>query len=428
MAPWLITLLIIVINGFFVAAEFALVKVRSSQIDVLVKQGNTKATLIKHIIEHMDGYLSACQLGITIASLALWWVAEPLIATQLVKLNTLFNRGFSATMAHTIAVPVTFFLITTLHIVVGEQAPKVFAIRDPLNASLFIARPLHLFYTVLRPLIRFLNTLSTGFLKLFGVTDISEEESHSEEELRMIVAESEEDGMINADERELIHNVFDFDNKDVSEIMTPAHKIYAVSASDWSQDMIEKIFAEWYSRVPIYKGGMDNIVGRVLVKDIITKIMKKKEVLLHELMRPIHYVPENQKIIDCLRELQRQHMHLAMVTSEYGTTIGLITMEDIIEELVGDIHDEGDEHDEQVVKQIEGGFLIDASASLDEVNDYIPYSLIESEEYDTISGMVNNLFGRIPSLGEEYDTEHYTLIITKRKKQRVEQIRLQTKE
>jgi CBS domain containing-hemolysin-like protein len=162
----------------------------------------------------------------------------------LVKLNTLFNRGFSATMAHTIAVPVTFFLITTLHIVVGEQAPKVFAIRDPLNASLFIARPLHLFYTVLRPLIRFLNTLSTGFLKLFGVTDISEEESHSEEELRMIVAESEEDGMINADERELIHNVFDFDNKDVSEIMTPAHKIYAVSASDWSQDMIEKIFAE----------------------------------------------------------------------------------------------------------------------------------------------------------------------------------------
>lgn len=147
-------------------------------------------------------------------------------------------------MAHTIAIPVTFFLITTLHIVVGEQAPKVFAIRDPLNSSLFIATPLHWFYIIFRPLIRFLNSLSTGFLKLLGVTEISEEESHSEEELRMIVAESEEDGQINASERELIHNVFDFDNKDVSEIMTPAHKIFAVSANKWDQDMIETIFAE----------------------------------------------------------------------------------------------------------------------------------------------------------------------------------------
>lgn len=165
----------------------------------------------------------------------------------------------------------------------------------------------------------------------------------------------------------------------------------------------------------------------MLVKDIITKIVQKKEVLLHELMRPIHYVPENQKIIDCLRELQRQHMHLAMVTSEHGTTIGLITMEDIIEELVGDIHDEGDESNETIVKQIAGGFLIDASGSLDEVNDYLPSSLPESDEYDTISGMVNNLFGRIPSLGEEYETDAYTIVISKRKKQRVEQIKLSLK-
>jgi CBS domain containing-hemolysin-like protein len=426
MAPWIITLLIIFANGFFVAAEFAIVKVRSSQIDVLIKQWNIKGKLMKHIIEHLDDYLSACQLGITLTSLTLWWVAEPLIATQLMSLNTIFHRWFTESLAHAIAIPITFFIITVLHIVLGELAPKTMAIRDPLAISKICVTPLHRFYIIFKPFIRLLNNLSLWLLRLFGVTWVTEEESHSEEELRMIVAESEEDGQINASERELIHNVFDFDNKDVSEIMTPVHKIFAISASKWDEELIASIFAEWYSRVPVYQESINNIIGRVLVKDIVTKIMQKKEILLHELMRPIHYVPENQKIVDCLRELQRQHMHLAMVTSEHGTTIGLITMEDIIEELVGDIHDEGDDHSESLVKKVDNAYIIDASGSLAEVNDFLPTPLPESDEYDTISGMINNLFGRIPSLGEVYTTEHYTITITKRKKQRVEQIKLES--
>ncbi|MEY3197572.1 MAG: hypothetical protein RL023_85 [Candidatus Parcubacteria bacterium] len=330
-------------------------------------------------------------------------------------------------MAHTIAIPITFFIITVLHIVLGELAPKTLAIRDPLTISKIFVTPLHWFFVIFRPFIWLLNTLSLGLLGLFGVKGVSEDESHSEAELRMIVAESEEDGQINASERELIHNVFDFDNKDVSEIMTPAHKIFAVSANKRDINIIKKISEEGYSRVPVYQGSINNIVGWVLVKDMMTKILKQEEITLHELMRPIHFVPENQKIVDCLRELQRQHMHLAIVSSEHGTTIGLITMEDIIEELVGDIHDENDENHE-LVKIIDNGYIIDSSAAISDINDQLPIALPESEEYDTISGMINNLFGRIPSLGETYELEHRTIAITKRKKQRVEQIKLELKQ
>lgn len=272
-----------------------------------------------------------------------------MIASQLVKLNHLLHLGLSETGAHALAIPITFFIITTLHIVIGEQAPKVFAIRDPLNSAFFIATPLHGFYVVLKPLIWFLNTLSTGFLRLFGITELSEDHGHSEEELRMIVAESEEDGHINASERELIQNVFDFDNRQVSEIMTATHKIFAVNKEDRSNDIIKEIVKEGYSRIPVYEHGMDNIIGRILLKDLTAHYIQHHTADINKLIRPIQYVPETMKIADCLRSLQKSHLHIAVVTSEYGNTIGLVTMEDILEELVGDIHDEGDDSSHTIV-------------------------------------------------------------------------------
>jgi CBS domain containing-hemolysin-like protein len=187
-------------------------------------------------------------------------VSEPLIASQFVELNEFFQRGLSDTSIHAIAIPVTFFLITTLHIVVGEQAPKSFAIRDPLATSNRIILPLYYFYKIFKPLIWFLNILSLAFLRLLGLTQNHEEHSHSEEELRMIIAESEEDGQINADEMELIQNVFDFDNRQVSEIMTANHKIFAIARDNRDDQIIKKIVQEGFSRVPIYEGGIDNII------------------------------------------------------------------------------------------------------------------------------------------------------------------------
>lgn len=427
MISLLITFLIIFINWFFVAAEFALVKVRSSQIDVLIQQGNQKAVLIKHIIEHLDAYLWACQLGITIASLALWWVWEPLIAAQFVHINEALHLWLSEITIHAIAIPIAFFLITTLHIIIGEQVPKTFAIRDPLSVSKLIVFPLYRFFIFFKPLIRLLNILSQFTLRILWMKWSHEEESHSEEELRMIVSESEEDGHINASERELIHNVFDFDNRQVSEIMAPSHKIFGIDKSKRDTDQIKAIITEWYSRIPVYEWGIDNITGRILFKDMVSAYINQKTLDLHKLIRPIQFVPENMKINDCLKLLQSSHTHIAIVISEYGTTTGLVTMEDILEELVGDIHDEGDE--ESVIVKIlsDTTYLVDATASIGDINDDISIPLPESAEYDTLAGYINTLFGRIPSIHESIATDDYLITITKRKKQRVDQVKLTIK-
>lgn len=293
-------------------------------------------------------------------------------------------------------------------------------------SKLFVS-PLHIFYSIFKPFIWLLNALSLGILKLFGVTSINEEQSHSEAELRMIVAESEEDGHINASERELIQNVFDFDNRQVCEIMTPSHKIFALDTEDRNDESIKEIIKEGFSRIPIYEDGIDNIIGWVLLKDLIAQYIQQKTTNLSKLLRPIQYVPETMKIDDCLRSLQKSHIHIAVVTNEYGNTIGLVTMEDILEELVGDIHDEGDEMFAIVHNPEEGIYIVDATASMSDINEQLPIPLTENDSYDTLAGYVNTLFGRIPSQNESIDIENYSITIIKRKKQRVEQIKLELK-
>ena len=250
----------ILLNGFFVAAEFSLVKIRSSQIDLLTQQGNKKAKLIQHIHDHLDRYLSACQLGITIASLALGWVGEPFIAEQLIHRAERLQIDISPETAHKIAVPLAFALITAGHIVVGELAPKSWAIRDSLRVSFLAAYPLRLFTKIFSPIIRFLTWLSNILLYLCGIAPASEDETHSEAELRMIVTESEEDGQINAGERDLIHNVFEFDNRQVSEIMAPIDKVFSIDIDAWDDKLIHGLIIEGYSRIPVYQGDINNII------------------------------------------------------------------------------------------------------------------------------------------------------------------------
>lgn len=427
MWPRVITFLLVFLNGYFVAAEFALVKLRDSQLQLLIKQWSPKAKLLGHMKEHLDAYLSASQLGITLASLALGWVGESLAEQSLLNTIAFFNLPISGDVVHYISVPLAFLLITTFHIVLGEQAPKSFAIRFPLDTAMLIAHPLRRFYIIFKPFIRLLNTLSLKTLHLFGLhtsNDDHDEEVHSEEELRLLISESEEGGEINQSERELIHNVFDFDDKEVSQVMTHTQDIIAIDIRDTTDDIVQKVVEEWYSRVPVYNKSINDMTWRILVKDILLALARQQKILLNNFIRPLHFVAETQKISDVLKLFQKFHIQLAVVTSEYGTTVGLVTLEDILEQLVGDIEDESDDTNSPVQQISATEFVVHGKTSISDVNEYLPFVIPEDERYTTISGLMNSVFGRIPSVKEVWHGEGYDLIVLKRRKQMVEEVKI----
>jgi len=420
----LYTFLLVAFNGFFVAAEFALVKVRHSQIDLKASQGNQVAQISQHLVNNLDAYLSACQLGITLASLALGWIGEPVVAKIILKSIDLFGISISEQLAHQIALPVAFTLITVLHIVLGEQAPKSAAIRNPLPVTLFIAIPLRVFYFVFRPFIWFLNALSNGLLKLLHINSPENAEIHTEEELRMLLTESEEGGAIKQSEHELIQNVFEFDDRVVRQIYVPRNKVLALDIEDDQQKIIDLFFEEGYSRVPVFKEGIDNIVGVLHAKDLMKAIRSGSNFELQTLLRPAYYVPFSKAVNDLLREFQRQHIQLAIVINEFGGTEGIVTMEDIIEELVGEIQDEYDDEKPLVEKKSETEYIVNATAPINDVNDFLPIGLPESVGYETVSGYLNIIFDGIPALNEQIIVGGYQFTVLKRTKNTVEFVKL----
>jgi len=420
----LLTLLLVLLNGFFVAAEFALVKVRHSQIDLKASQGSNVARISRQIVENLDGYLSACQLGITLASLALGWIGERVVAKIVITLFELSHSTIDTLTVHQISIPIAFTLITVLHIVFGEQVPKTAAIRKPLPVTLLIAIPLRVFYIIFRPFIWTLNGLSNLTLRLFGLKSGDHSEIHTEEELRMILTESEEGGAIKQSEHELIQNVFEFDDRVVKHIYVPRTRVVALDIDEDVEIIIDKVIEEGYSRLPVYKGSIDNIIGIIHAKDLIRSIRTKKITDINPLLRPAYYVPLSKQVNDLLRELQRQHIQMAIVTNEFGGTEGIVTMEDIIEELVGEIQDEYDEEKPSVEKKSETEYIVNATASIGDVNDLLPIALEESPDYETISGLVNKIFGGIPAVNEKASFGGYDITIIKRQKHSVEQVKL----
>lgn len=421
----LITLLLVILNGFFVAAEFAVVKVRQSQIELIASQGNRFAKIAKHILEKLDSYLSACQLGITLASLALGWIGERVVANLVIDI--MVNLGYDASpeVAHSIAIPVAFSLITTLHIVLGEQVPKTAAIRNPISTTLFVAAPLRVFYLMFIPFIWALNGLSILTLKLFGLHHEQHNDIHTEEELRMILTESEEGGAIKPSEHELIQNVFEFDDRLVRQIYVPRTRVTAIDIEEEAETIIRKVIEEGYSRLPVFKDSIDNIVGVIHSKDLIRLIHSKMPLEIEKLLRPAYFIPLSKRVNELLREFQRQHIQMAIVTNEFGGTEGIVTMEDIIEELVGEIQDEYDEEKPVVEKKSETEFIVNATASISDVNDLLPIALVESNEYETVSGLVNQIFNGIPAVNEKQEFGGYLITIVKRFKHSVEQVKLE---
>jgi CBS domain containing-hemolysin-like protein len=384
----LLTIFLVLLNGFFVAAEFAIVKVRSSQI-ALEKGNFSKKTAIK-IIDNLDGYLAATQLGITLASLGLGWVGEDVMSR--IILNAMHGIGYqmSETVSHAIALPLAFVVLTILHIVFGELAPKSLAIRYPTSTTLKVSVALRIFYVVFRPFIWLLNGMANTFLRMFGIRPISEQEIHSEDELKLIIAESEEGGAIEPSERELIQNVFDFDDRVVRQVMVPRMKISAIKVEVTIREAMDIVLKEGYSRYPVYEHSLDEIVGIVFAKDIVRAYVGDNQKSLKDVMRPVHYVPETKPIDSLLRELQKKKILMAVVVSEFGGTIGLVTLEDILEELVGDIQDEHD-HEAQIVTAVDKLiYQVVAQSPLHDINKQLDVPFPESEEYETLAGLITH--------------------------------------
>lgn len=414
----LLTIFLVLLNAFFVAAEFAIVKVRSSQIELKAKEGNRMASLSAHIISNMDSYLSATQLGITIASLGLGWIGESVVAKIIINTFDLLNLSITPEAAHSTALPIAFGLITVLHIVFGELAPKSFAIQRPEKTTLWIAGPLNVFYWIFRPFIWVLNGFANAVLRLIGITPLKEGEIHSPEELKMMVEQGKKSGVIEARKYEIIRNAFDFAERTARQAMVPRTNLFGVNKNMSMDEIVGKILENGYSRVPVYEGTIDHIIGIIFTKDLLLKL-KGADLTIDSIIRPAHYIAAHKKLIDIMRDFQKEHVQFAIVVDEFGGTEGVITMEDILEELVGEIQDEYDSETPRVEKLEDKKYRVQGSVSLTNLNEHLPHPLTENDTYVTLAGMLIDILGRIPNVGESVLHEGYSFTVVKRIKNQI---------
>ncbi|WHY87632.1 hemolysin family protein [Neobacillus novalis] len=382
--------ILIALTAFFVASEFAIVKIRSSRIDQLIEEGNSKAVSVKKVISNLDEYLSACQLGITITALGLGWIGEKTIKGLLAPLFVKLNIPESAT--HLLSVGIAFAAITFLHVVVGELAPKTLAIQKAEWITMIVSGPLIFFYKLMYPFIWVLNGSSRVVSGIFGLKPVSENEiAHTEEELRIILSESYKSGEINQSEFKYVNKIFEFDNRIAKEIMVPRTEIVSLSKDDSLETFLQVLREEKFTRYPIIDGDKDHIIGLINIKEIMTDLIGKENLSTRNLetyTRPIIRVIETIPIHDLLVKMQKERMHMAILMDEYGGTSGLVTVEDILEEIVGEIRDEFDMDEvPEVRKMKENHYIIDSKVLVSEVNDLLGVD-INDEDIDTIGGWI----------------------------------------
>jgi len=410
------TFLLVFLNGFFVAAEFAIVKVRASQLEIKVNAGNRVAILSKHIVSHLDGYLAATQLGITLASLGLGWIGEPVVSKIIINVMDMLGLAANPELAHQLALPVAFTVITVLHIVFGELAPKSIAIQRSEKTTLFIAYPLQFFFILFRPFIWVLNGIANFILKLIGISPVHGADVHSSEELKYLVRQGQESGRIDAAEYKIIKNAFDFSEQTTRQIMVPRVNLFALDVNNFNDAMLDKVIDESYSRIPCYEDNLDNIVGVVYLKDILLATRKEQPINLRNIMRTMLVVPDTKRIGQLLTEFQMKHQQIALIVNEYGGTEGIITMEDILEELVGEIQDEYDNEIPFVEKVAEKTYNVLASATPDDINELLPHPIEKDEQYETLAGYLILKFGKIPVVKEKITFDNYEFTILKKNK------------
>ena len=385
----LIFAVLIALTAFFVATEFAIVKVRQSRIDQLVAEGKAGSLAAKQVTTRLDEYLSACQLGITVTALGIGMVGEP---TFEFMLHPLFESlGLSTDYIHIFTIGAAFIIATFLHVVVGELAPKTIAIQKAEAVTLAFAKPIQIFYKILYPFIWLLNGSARLLLKLIGMKPASEHElSHTEEELRLLLSESYKSGEINMNELNYVNNVFEFDDKIAREIMVPRTDIVGFEVNDTFEEVLTQISEERYTRYPIFEGDRDNIIGFLNIKDFLTLGMKNRiqpeTFRLVDFMNPVIRTIETTPIQTLLQKMQKKRIHMAILLDEYGGTSGLVTVEDILEEIVGEIRDEFDEDEIPEIRTIDEGHYIIASKLLLSDVEKLLFVDFEAEGIDTLGG------------------------------------------
>ena len=413
----LITLLFVFLNGFFVAAEFAIVKVRSSQLELKAQAGSRAAALSKKIVTHLDSYLAATQFGITIASLALGWIGEPVVSKVIKEAIGLFNIELAPSVLSTVSLVTAFIIITILHIVLGELAPKSLAIQRSEQTTLAVAYPLHGFYWICRPFIWLLNGIANLVLKMIGLHTVSEQEVYSSDELRYLVDQAKESGKVDSTEFDIIQNAFDFSERTARQIMVPRTQVVSIDVNDYDEKTLEFVIEEGYSRIPCYEDNIDNTIGVVHLKDILKKMrISSGNVNIRSIIRPVSFTPETKRIGQLLKEFQVKHQQIAMVLNEYGGVEGVITMEDILEELVGEIQDEYDNEIPFVEQTGENTYSVIATAAISDINDELPHPIDKDKQYDTLAGYLIDKFGRIPNTHDKLEAEDYQFTVIKKNK------------
>ena len=414
-------LLLVFLNGFFVASEFALVKVRSSQLDALEEE-NKNVTLARHVTTHLDAYLSATQLGITLSSLALGWLGEPYVARLIHPL--LAHVGInSGALVHGASFAVGFGIITYLHIVLGEITPKWLAIRQALEISLWVSPPLHLFYSVFRPAIWFLQASATWILKtFFRMEPVGDPELvHSEEELRVILTEAEPAESGTEPSNELLIKALDFRQRVVRDIMTPRGDVIYLDIQDSFETNVQVAIESGHTRFPLVRGHLDNAIGLIHIKDLMREIKKQKPDLL-AIKRELMPVPEFMSLEKLLNQFLGKRAHFAVVVDEYGGAVGIVTLDNVLGELVGEIQDEFDqEQAKEFVRISEDEFLVQGQLNLYELQELAGLHL-ENADVSTIGGYVVQLLGHLPKQGEQVEIESYLVTISQTDGRRILQL------
>ena len=434
-----LVLILVLANGFFVTAEYAAVKLRVGQIDELVQQKDPRALAAKRVQDNIDSFLSATQVGITLASLALGWIGEPFMSQLLEPLFNFFS--ISPHVAHSISFAFGFLILTGLHIVIGEQVPKVLAINFEVDVALATAKPLTIYYQIFRPMIWSLNKMVSIALKVFGLPKASEEGAHTREELMGVILESTREGVVKRGEQNMIESLFDFRDTTVREIMVHRSEVVALDLDLDPREILRIIEEDGFSRLPVFRNSIDEITGVLHVKDLLPSISQLERLsvpsrdteeefftVMNRALRPALFVSETQPIHDLLLDFQKNRVHMGIVVSEHGGVEGIVTLEDILEELVGEIRDESDIGEAPEVIESGNAIFVDPTMSIADFNERfdgrLP-TLEESGDYQTVSGYVQKNAGKIPNVGDKIEVNGLRFTVTRKRRHKLEQIKIE---
>lgn len=427
MDSWFLVLafLFVIANGFFVAAEFAIVKVRSTQLTELAEQGSARAKMARKLTRHLDAYLSATQLGITLASLALGWIGEPAFHHLI---EPLFHRFGAEQYARHASATAAFVIISILHIVLGELAPKSIAIQKPVGTSLWVAHLLHAFYVVTYPAIWLLNGVSRRLLRLIGIEPAGEhaEAAHSPEELRMILAGSEKAGILSEENREIIEGVFQFSKRTARQIMVPRTDVTVLSTTRSIEENLETIRTTRHTRYPLCEGSLDHTVGLIHVKDLLLAQLRGPGKSLNDLKRDILFVPGNSTVDSLLSQFIEHKTHMAVVLDEYGGASGIVSLENITEELFGQIQDEFDRERPEIEPLGNGRYRVRGDYLIEDLADRLKIDVGEPEE-ETVGGYVAARLGREVSPGDKVELGDLAISVLEAERFRVRWVMVVTK-